>query len=213
MKTLTKLLLLWNTLFLLPALFYFIFWLVFTLVAALFSAFILFVILQVFLVVSSIVLAVGLKRRILIEVHASRVPAIKRIYSSASRINIAGYFMIYPINIGLFMNIPLIFGLFIILAFFVAIPLFGLILWRWFEYGRRSKRMGLGRRYCPDCEVSFGLDLRSHMWFCLKCGRKLCPRCGGFYLRLNQGASVWSCHNCGRLFRRRTVPRSTDTFL
>lgn len=211
MKTLTRLLLLWNTIFLLPALLYFIFWLTVALVAALFSTILLLVILQVFLVVSSIVLAVGLKRRILIEVHASRVPAIKRIYSSASRINFAGYFVLYPINLGLFMNMPLLFGLFVLLAFFVAAPLFLLILWRWFEYGRRSKRMGLGRRYCPDCEVSFGLDTQSRMWFCLKCGKKLCPKCGGFYLHLSRDASLWSCRTCGALFRRRTVPRSTDS--
>ena len=91
MKIGARLLLLWNTIVLLPALLYFIFWLIFSLVAAIFSAIILLIILQVFLVISSIVLAVGLKRRILIEVHSSRVKAIKRIYAGASQVNIAGY--------------------------------------------------------------------------------------------------------------------------
>jgi hypothetical protein len=168
-----KFLILYNTIALLPVIIYLIFWFFVSLYAA-FSSLILFVMVaSVLLLVSTIMTALRLKLAILKDVGDPGLAPVKRIYKSASRINIGGYVLFYPMMFGVFGVLPIGIGvIFIIATVILAIPLRIKISRRKSQYERVKKSLYLGKMNCARCKTTLSYLRRYRMWVCYRCGAR-----------------------------------------
>jgi len=169
-----KLLIVYNTIVLLPALVYFLFWLALSIYSVLASGFLLTIVFSILILVSAIVSSVRLKLRILKETGDPNLKPIKRVYKSASRINLVGYIVFYPIMLSVSFGIPPAVSIFfVVIAMILAIPLRVLISMRKRDYNRISRKMHLGEHKCKRCKVSLCLLPEYRMWVCYRCGARL----------------------------------------
>ncbi|MFQ6060993.1 MAG: hypothetical protein ACE5KV_06855, partial [Thermoplasmata archaeon] len=171
LKKRADLLILWNTGAMVPALIYLFLWFLLTFFFLIKRPQLVIYIAAVFLVVISIVSAISLKLRILKDTGDPNLAPVRRIYKSASRINLAYYIVLYPIMLGLYFHKYVLDSIFFLVALFVAIPLLALIDLRKRDYQKLRKMYRLGEHYCSNCGVSLSFHSQIQKWKCFRCGR------------------------------------------
>jgi hypothetical protein len=165
----SNLLILWNTIALMPATMYFTSFL-FLSFWALFASLSTFLFIgSVFLIMSSILSSIILKLRILREVGDSDLFAVRDAYSGATRVNIVSYIILYPVMFSLtFHQLP-IGSIFLFVALIMAIPIRVRMGNLKNEYLMNKARYGLGRYKCRKCGSSFAYSRRYRRWRCYRC--------------------------------------------
>ena len=174
MKLKAKILILTNSILLIPILLYLIFWIVLT--------FILFVngeasnvLIILFLGLVAVLLfsiynAVKLKLTILKETGDNFLQPVKKEYWSATFVNMGGYMVFYPIILGLIFGMaPAIGGIFMIIALFVSLPMLRKVLKTKNRYKNLKRQLKIGKSWCPNCHVSLFWREKKQEWVCYKC--------------------------------------------
>ena len=174
MRPKAKILILTNTILLVPIVLYLIFWLVLTLVLVV-NGEASNIMLVLFLGLVTVLLfsifnAVKLKLAILKETGDNFLAPIKKEYWSATFVNLGGYLVFYPIILGLIFGMaPAIGGIFILIALFIALPMLRKILKTKKHYNYLKHQLRIGKYWCPDCRVSLFYNQKNQDYICFKC--------------------------------------------
>jgi len=174
MKLKAKVLLVWNTIFLVPIILYMVFWFILSIfVVAENSTNILAIVFVILIAVLlySIFSAIRLKLRILKDVGDNFLAPVKSIYIKAFLVNIGGYLVFYPLILSLFSQSAIAI-LFIFLAIIIAIPMLRTIRKAEARYKRIKREMHIGRGTCKKCKVSLFYNPNYRQWICYKCGTR-----------------------------------------
>jgi len=177
MRPKAKILIIWNTIVLIPIFIYILFWLVLSTVLVLSgqasNLIILFFMILVFILLYSILSAVKLKLAILKDVGDNFLQPIKKEYWGATVVNLGGYLVFYPLMLTLFVGggSPVA-GIFILLAIILSWPLFRKMRRTQARYDAIKRNMKLGRFWCPDCRMSMFWVEKNKDWVCFKCVAK-----------------------------------------
>ena len=177
MRLKAKILILTNTVLLVPIILYLMFWLALTLVLLVngeaSNILILLFLGLVAILLFSIYQAVKLKLAILKETGDNFLAPIKKEYWSATSVNLGGYMVFYPIILGLIFGMaPAIGGIFILIALFVALPMLKKILKTKKHYEYLKRQLRIGKNWCPDCRVSLFYNQKNQDYVCFKCAAK-----------------------------------------
>ncbi len=174
MRLKAKFLIFWNTIVLIPIFLYIMFWILLMTVLVLSgqasNLVLLLFFVMVFLLLYSILSAVRLKLDILKDVGDNFLKPIKKIYWSATVVNLGGYLVFYPLILTLFVGGgSSVAGLFILLAIILSWPLFSKIRMTKAKYIALKRNMKIGKRWCPDCRVIMFWSEKKQTWICYKC--------------------------------------------
>lgn len=174
MKPKAKILIITNSILLVPIFLYLMFWLVLTFVLFIngeaSNILILLFLGLVAILLFSIFNAVKLKLAILKDTGDNFLQPVKKEYWSATFVNLGGYIVFYPIILGLIFGMaPAIGGIFILIAIFIALPMLKKILKTKRRYEGLKRHMKIGKYWCPDCHVSLFWVQKKQDWICFKC--------------------------------------------
>ncbi|MCK5039257.1 MAG: hypothetical protein KAS16_09185 [Thermoplasmata archaeon] len=165
----TRLLLIKNMIGIMPITLYLIFWGLVTLSQL--NLFVFFLAFLIFMLVFAIFSAVRLKISIMRDTRDHRLRPVKSIYKKASRTNIYGYLIFYPMMlITMSGSDSVIGGLLLLGACILAIPLLVRILKLKKEYEHLKAQMAIGKIRCKNCKVSLFYHPQYKQWVCYKCG-------------------------------------------
>ena len=169
MRMTTRLLLIKNMIAIIPITLYLIFWGLVTLSQL--DIFIFFLAFLIFMLVFAIFSAVKLKIQIMRDTRDHRLRPVKHIYKEATRINIYGYLIFYPMMlITMSGSDSVLGGLLLLGACILAIPLLRKILRLRKRYRELKTQMAIGKVRCKTCKVSLFYYPQTRQWVCYKCG-------------------------------------------
>ncbi len=171
MKLTVRLLLIYNMIVMMPIILYLIFWGLITLSQI--NLFVFFLTFLILMLVFAIFSAVRLKIRIMRDTRDHHLRPVKKIYKEASKINIYGYLIFYPMMLVMMSGSGSVLGGLLILgAVLLAIPMLVKILKLRKKYRDLKTQMAIGKIRCKKCKVSLFYHPQYRQWICYKCGAR-----------------------------------------